>query len=105
MSVASNANYLNASPAFAGVYAVAYMRQKDSDKWDLKSAAERGVKASALKILKLGSRESLPWAEEIKSFRETPLFESLQELLDVAASPRKGDRAFIFRRTVRFPEE
>lgn len=91
------------SAAFAGTYAIAYLRSKGAEMWNIQDAARRGVKASALKVLHLGSREAIPWADEIEAFRETPLFESFDNLVEVSQKTKKGDLGFLFQRTK--PEE
>jgi len=57
-----------AGDTFTGAYATEYLKQKGTDKWDIKSTILRANKACAMTILKVGCQDGIPWSDEIDQF-------------------------------------
>ena len=63
------------SDSFVGGYAAEYLRSKLTGTWDIRSAVQKGCKASARVIEHIGCLEPICWADEI----------------DIPASPRGSE--------------
>lgn len=50
---------------WTGTYAVEYLRQKATGKWDIRSAIDRANRACAFTIRELGCQDGIPWSDEI----------------------------------------
>ncbi|KAL8902732.1 MAG: hypothetical protein Q9207_004429 [Kuettlingeria erythrocarpa] len=54
-----------AGDSFVGGYTAEYMNSKRSGRWDIKAAVQKGCKASARVIERIGCLEPICWADEI----------------------------------------
>jgi hypothetical protein len=53
---------------FTGVYAVEYLKKKETGAWNIKNAILRANKACALNIMMVGCQDGIPWSDEIDAF-------------------------------------
>ena len=62
-----------------GAYAVNYIQQKHTNKWDIKLAVEYACKASARTIEHQGCLDPIPWADKVDVPRYPKDANKLQE--------------------------